>query len=119
MSKARNVHLMPLRQGDLDALCGVYAILNALQWLLPKAKDTDYLTNLFDKIIGAIYTIENLGRFRFALKERDLRCRELKTTLTAFSTYMRGGRRDFIQRSVRSASLRTRLLMTSSDREQI
>jgi len=44
-----NPHLKPLRQGDLDGLCGVYAILNALQWLLPKARDTDYLTKLFDK----------------------------------------------------------------------
>ena len=55
-----NLHLKPLRQGDLDGLCGVYAILNALQWLLPKARDTDYLTKLFDKTIGKIYTIENI-----------------------------------------------------------
>jgi hypothetical protein len=60
MSRALNVHLKPLRQGDLDGLCGVYAILNALQWHLPKARNTDYLTKLFDKIIGAIYTIENV-----------------------------------------------------------
>jgi hypothetical protein len=60
MSRALNVHLKPLRQGDLDGLCGVYAILNALQWLLPKARTTDYLTKLFDKIIGAIYTIDNI-----------------------------------------------------------
>ena len=52
-----NPHLKPLRQGDLDGLCGVYAILNALQWLLPKALDTDYLTKLLDKTIGKIYTI--------------------------------------------------------------
>jgi hypothetical protein len=31
-----NLHLKPLRLGDLDGLCGVYAILNALQSLLPK-----------------------------------------------------------------------------------
>ncbi|MGP0009991.1 MAG: hypothetical protein ACLPIG_14985, partial [Methylocella sp.] len=55
-----NLHLKPLRQGDLDGLCGVYAILNALQWLLPKVRDTDYLTKLFDKTIGKIYTIENI-----------------------------------------------------------
>ena len=60
MSRTLNIHLKPLRQGDLDGLCGVYAILNALQWLLPKARDTDYLTKLFDKIIGAIYTINNV-----------------------------------------------------------
>jgi hypothetical protein len=60
MSRALNVHLKPLRQGDLDGLCAVYAILNALQWLLPKARTTDYLTKLFDKIIGAIYTIDNI-----------------------------------------------------------
>jgi hypothetical protein len=55
-----NLHLKPLRQGDLDGLCGVYSILNALQWLLPRARDTDYLTELFDKTIGSIYTIENI-----------------------------------------------------------
>lgn len=55
-----NVRLKPLRQGDLDGLCGVYAILNAVQWLLPKARDTDYLTELFDKTIGTIYTIDNI-----------------------------------------------------------
>jgi hypothetical protein len=60
MSRALNVHLKPLRQGDLDGLCGVYAILNAVQWLLPKARDTNYLTKLFDTIIGAIYTIDNV-----------------------------------------------------------
>ena len=38
----------------------VYAILNALQWLLPQARNTDYLTKLFDNIIGAIYTIDNI-----------------------------------------------------------
>jgi hypothetical protein len=48
MSKALNDHLKPLRQCDLDGLCGVYAILNALQWHLPKARDTDYLTKLFN-----------------------------------------------------------------------
>ncbi len=57
---SRNVHLTPLRQGDLDGLCGVYAILNTLQWLLPKARDTDYLTKLFDRTIGTIYMIENI-----------------------------------------------------------
>ena len=55
-----NLHLKPIRQGDLDGLCGVYSILNALQWLLPKARDTDYLTKLFDKTIGTIYTIDNI-----------------------------------------------------------
>ena len=55
-----NLHLKPLRQGDLDGLCGVYSILNALQWLLPKARDTDYLTKLFDKTIGTLYTIKNI-----------------------------------------------------------
>ena len=34
--------------------------MNALQWLLPKARDTDYLTKLFDKTIGKIYTIEKI-----------------------------------------------------------
>ena len=28
----------PLRQGDLDGLCWVYAVLNALQFLVPKAR---------------------------------------------------------------------------------
>jgi len=37
----------PLRQGDVDGLCGVYAVLNALQWLVPAAQNYKYLTNLF------------------------------------------------------------------------
>jgi len=57
---ALNIHLKPLRHGDLDGLCGVHSILNALQWPLPKARGLDYLTKLFDEIIGAIYTIDNI-----------------------------------------------------------
>ena len=60
MGASLDVDLKPLRQGDLDGLCGVYAILNALQWLLPRARNPDYLTALFDDIIGAIYTIDNI-----------------------------------------------------------
>ena len=75
-----NLHLKPLRQGDLDGLCGVYAILNALQWLLPKALDTDYLTKLFDKTIGKIYTIEKI---RDGGEEPELR--DVFLNLPAFS----------------------------------
>lgn len=28
--------LTPLQQGDLDGLCGVYSIVNAVRWLIPK-----------------------------------------------------------------------------------
>ena len=31
--------MKPLRQGDLDGLCGVYAVLNVTQLLVPKARD--------------------------------------------------------------------------------
>jgi hypothetical protein len=56
----RDVDLTPIRQGDFDGLCTVYAVLNALQWLLPKARDVTYLTGLFEKIIGPIYTIKQV-----------------------------------------------------------
>ena len=55
-----NVHLTPLRQGDLDGLCGVYSVLNALQWLVPAARNQDRLTELFDHTLGRIYKIENI-----------------------------------------------------------
>lgn len=33
---AKHPHLRPYRQGDLDALCGPYAIVNAFRWCLGK-----------------------------------------------------------------------------------
>jgi hypothetical protein len=75
----RDVDLKPIRQGDFDGLCTVYSVLNALQWLLPKARDVTYLTGLFEKIIGPVYTIkqvrdgaeepELLKVFRFVQKQ--------------------------------------------------
>ncbi len=50
----------PLRQGDLDGLCGVYAVINALQFLVPKAGGYDFLSKLFDGLMGSIVTIENV-----------------------------------------------------------
>jgi hypothetical protein len=50
----------PLRQGDLDGLCGVYAVLNALQWLVPEAQDPDFLTKLFDRMMGSIININHV-----------------------------------------------------------
>jgi hypothetical protein len=47
--------MKPLRQGDLDGLCGVYAVLNVTQLLVPKARDWDYLEKLFVHIVGGIY----------------------------------------------------------------
>jgi hypothetical protein len=37
-----NYDYKPLRQGDLDGLCGVYAVLNALQWLVPEAQNSEF-----------------------------------------------------------------------------
>jgi len=51
---------MPLRQGDLDGLCGVYAVLNALQWLVPEARDSDYLTKSFGEMMGTIINIDHV-----------------------------------------------------------
>jgi hypothetical protein len=47
--------MKPLRQGDLDGLCGVYAVLNVTQLLVPKARDWGYLEKLFVHIVGGIY----------------------------------------------------------------
>lgn len=42
-----------LRQGDLDGLCGVYAIINALCWLCP-AIDKSIAARLFQRLLKAI-----------------------------------------------------------------
>src|ERR1017187_8302672 len=52
--------LVPLRQGDLDGLCGVYACLNAIQLLVPAARDWDYLNKLMVHIIGVCYTAKDV-----------------------------------------------------------
>jgi len=50
----------PLRQGDPDGLCGVYAVLNALQYLVPKARDYDFLSKTFDALMGPVVTIDHV-----------------------------------------------------------
>ena len=35
------LHLRPFRQGDLDGLCGIYAIVNAIRWALGTSSDLD------------------------------------------------------------------------------
>ena len=50
----------PLRQGDLDGLCGVYAVLNALQWLVPAAQNYYALAKLFNKMMGSIINIDHV-----------------------------------------------------------
>jgi hypothetical protein len=52
--------MKPLRQGDLDGLCGVYASLNAVQYLVPAARDWGYLNKLMIHIVGAIYTAKDV-----------------------------------------------------------
>jgi hypothetical protein len=48
--------MKPLRQGDLDGMCGVYATINAIQFLVPKARDYDFQNKLMVHIVGKIYT---------------------------------------------------------------
>ncbi len=50
----------PLRQGDTDGLCEVYAVINALQFLVPKARDLDFLLRTFDGLMGAVIHIKNV-----------------------------------------------------------
>ena len=50
----------PLRQGDLDGLCGVYAVLNALQYLVPKARGYDFLSKTFDALMGPVVKIDHV-----------------------------------------------------------
>ena len=52
--------LKPLHQGDLDGLCGVYAVLNVTQLLVPKARDWDDLEKLFVHIVGGIYKAKDV-----------------------------------------------------------
>jgi len=49
----------PLRQGDLDGLCGVYAVLNALQFLFPRAKEK-FLAQVFDGLLKEVINIEHV-----------------------------------------------------------
>jgi hypothetical protein len=49
MSRA---HWKPLRQGELDALCGIYAIVNGLRLLCPEVHE-DGARHLFRELYGA------------------------------------------------------------------
>jgi hypothetical protein len=44
----------------LDGLCGVYAVLNALQWLVPAAQNYNDLAKLFNKMMGSIINIDHV-----------------------------------------------------------
>jgi len=44
--------IKPMRQGDLDGLCGVYAIINAIRWLCPSMSEAQS-QKLFVAIIAA------------------------------------------------------------------
>ena len=44
--------IKPMRQGDLDGLCGVYAIVNAIRWLCPNMSEAQS-ENLFAALIQA------------------------------------------------------------------
>jgi hypothetical protein len=48
--------MKPLQQGELDGLCGVYAVINAIRFLVPKARDLDFCNKLMIRIVGDIYT---------------------------------------------------------------
>lgn len=43
----------PYLQGDLDALCGTYAIINACALILPHLRGTEFFANLFDDLVKA------------------------------------------------------------------
>lgn len=51
----------PLRQGDLDGLCGVYAVLNALQFLYPRAGE-EFLRGVFDGLLKNDITIKHVRK---------------------------------------------------------
>jgi len=57
----------PLRQGDPDGLCGVYAVLNALQFLVPDARTYEFLSGVFDGLLeekgkekATVITLDNV-----------------------------------------------------------
>lgn len=52
--------LEPLQQGDLDGLCGVYAVINAIRYLVHAARDHEFCNRLACHIIGEIYTAKDV-----------------------------------------------------------
>jgi hypothetical protein len=52
--------LKPLHQGSLDGLCGVYAVINAVRFLVPAARNDDFLNKLMIHIVGKIYTAKDV-----------------------------------------------------------
>jgi hypothetical protein len=52
--------MKPLQQGELDGLCGVYAVINAIRFLVPKARDLDFCNKLMIRIVGDIYTAKDV-----------------------------------------------------------
>lgn len=48
-----NIVSRPLRQGDLDSLCGVYSIINATRFLCPEI-DREVATDLFDMLLETL-----------------------------------------------------------------
>jgi hypothetical protein len=52
--------MKPLQQGELDGLCGVYAVINAVRFLVPKARDYEFCNKLMIKIVGDIYTAKDV-----------------------------------------------------------
>jgi hypothetical protein len=54
------MRIKPLQQGDLDGLCGVYAVINCVRLLVPAADDSEWLDKLMVHIIGSSYTAKDV-----------------------------------------------------------
>jgi hypothetical protein len=54
-----NTNLLPLLQGELDGLCGVYAIINATRWLCPDEASDYFCDELFRRLLSVIATAES------------------------------------------------------------
>ena len=52
--------MKPLQQGELDGLCGCYAVINAIRFLVPKARDIEFCNKLMIRIVGDIYTAKDV-----------------------------------------------------------
>lgn len=73
----------PARQGDLDGLCGLYALVNALEEVLVKTPRPALLTRLFESLLQALSTPKLRKALTHGLDGKTL----VKAARTAFSEH--------------------------------
>jgi hypothetical protein len=90
----------PLQQGELDGLCGVYAVINAVRFLVPKARDLDFCNKLMIRIVGDIYTAKDVtgggGELKIARVFEYARAKVLKDLKVGLTMSNKGRTNRFI-----------------------